>query len=487
MAKFTVTKGLDMVFNGESLIGVAGATHRIPDAHYNDFIAKFVTNKDSTHPLYPLPGLTWLVDDEIGAVGGGTPSDSVVGGTTFGISSSAGTATAYSRGDHGHGTPTDPVPAHAAAGDPHTAYALDTDLTTHEGAADPHAGYRLESADHTHASTGLQAGTIDHGVLTGLTDDDHTQYQRESEKGAANGYASLGADGLVPQEQLGTGTQDGTKFLRDDGTWAVTSGTGAPTDADYLVGTAHAGLSAEIVVGTSPGGELGGTWGSPTVDTTHSGSSHAGVVSTHEAAADPHTVYLKESDFDDIDFLVGTATGFTAAEIVVGTAPGGELGGTWASPTVDATHSGSAHHTQAHTVTGADHTATGLTSGQIMQATGTASFAFAATTISRGGTVVSAAITAATNVIVWRAPFACTVTAVKGYRVGGTGATINARKNGASNHLSSALSLTSADTWMDGVAVSNTAYAAGDKLEIMVVTATGSPTQLAIQVDFTRP
>jgi hypothetical protein len=33
---------------------------------------------------------------------------------------------------------------------------------------------------------------------------------------------------------------------------------------------------------------------------------------------------------------------------VVGTTPGGELGGTWASPTVDATHSGSAHHTENH-------------------------------------------------------------------------------------------------------------------------------------------
>lgn len=46
------------------------------------------------------------------------------------------------------------------------------------------------------------------------------------------------------------------------------------TDANYLVGTAHLGLSAEIVVGTTPGGELGGTWASPTVDTTHSGSAH---------------------------------------------------------------------------------------------------------------------------------------------------------------------------------------------------------------------
>jgi hypothetical protein len=43
-------------------------------------------------------------------------------------------------------------------------------------------------------------------------------------------------------------------------------GGGAPADADYLVGTANGSLSAEIVVGTSPGGDLGGTWASPTVD-----------------------------------------------------------------------------------------------------------------------------------------------------------------------------------------------------------------------------
>lgn len=49
-----------------------------------------------------------------------------------------------------------------------------------------------------------------------------------------------------------------------------------------------------------------------------------------------------------VDFLVGTASAETTGEIVVGTTPGGELGGTWASPTVDATHSGSAHHTQSH-------------------------------------------------------------------------------------------------------------------------------------------
>lgn len=36
-----------------------------------------------------------------------------------------------------------------------------------------------------------------------------------------------------------------------------------------------------------------------------------------------------------IDALVGTATGTLSGEIVVGTSPGGELGGTWASPTID--------------------------------------------------------------------------------------------------------------------------------------------------------
>ena len=106
-------------------------------------------------------------------------------------------------------------------------------------------------------------------------------------------------------------------------------------------------------------------------------------------------------------------------------------------------------------------------------------------TPSRGGTVLSP--TGAINVIVWRAPYPCTVTNVRGYRVGGTGATINARRNGSSNHLSSDLSLSSADTWTDGGSVQNTAYAAGDKLEIMVASVTGSPTQVAIQVDFTRP
>uniref|UniRef100_A0A6M3M7J5 Uncharacterized protein n=1 Tax=viral metagenome TaxID=1070528 RepID=A0A6M3M7J5_9ZZZZ len=103
----------------------------------------------------------------------------------------------------------------------------------------------------------------------------------------------------------------------------------------------------------------------------------------------------------------------------------------------------------------------------------------------RGGTIVNTVdFLAAINSIVWYATCACVVTNVRGYRVGGTGATINARRNGADNHLASALSLTNADTWYDGGAVQNTVYEIGDKLEIMVVSVTGDITQIAIQIDF---
>jgi hypothetical protein len=93
-------------------------------------------------------------------------------------------------------------------------------------------------------------------------------------------------------------TAPGSAWILTDSTtgaavWVSTTTTGAvyaPTTADYLVGTAQAGLSAEIVVGTTPGGELGGTWASPTVDATHSGSAHLALGSTSStAAAGDHT------------------------------------------------------------------------------------------------------------------------------------------------------------------------------------------------------
>ncbi len=41
---------------------------------------------------------------------------------------------------------------------------------------------------------------------------------------------------------------------------------GAPVNATYLTTTANGTLTSEVVVGATPGGELGGTWAAPTVD-----------------------------------------------------------------------------------------------------------------------------------------------------------------------------------------------------------------------------
>ncbi len=90
------------------------------------------------------------------------------------------------------------------------------------------------------------------------------------------------------------------------------------------------------------------------------------------------------------------------------------------------------------------------------------------------------------NLVVWYAPFACTVTHVRGYRVGGSAAGINARRNhsGYLNHLSSTLALAE-DVWTDDSGVQNTSYAIGDWLEVMIVSQTGNPTQVVVQVEFT--
>lgn len=107
--------------------------------------------------------------------------------------------------------------------------------------------------------------------------------------------------------------------------------------------------------------------------------------------------------------------------------------------------------------------------------------------VSRGGTLfASGGLTTGGNIIVWRAPYSCTVTNVRGFRSGGSGATVNARRNGSATFLASNLSLTSADDWLDGGAVQNTALVAGDEVEMQVVTVTGSPTQVAVQIDMVR-
>lgn len=122
------------------------------------------------------------------------------------------------------------------------------------------------------------------------------------------------------QDMLDFKALDDDVTLRKEGGVLVGStgggGGGAPTDVDYLVGTASGDLSAEIVVGTSPAGELGGTWASPTVDTTHSGSSHATVQAAAEATA---AAALLAHTSDATDAHAGTAITNTPAGNVAAT------------------------------------------------------------------------------------------------------------------------------------------------------------------------
>lgn len=101
-----------------------------------------------------------------------------------------------------------------------------------------------------------------------------TEVQAISEKGAVNGYASLGAGGRVPVSQLGSGTPDGTKFLRDDGTFSAPGGGGASKDSivisgpgdvnvagyDILQVKVDAGASSPVVLLNGTPGQLVTIW-----------------------------------------------------------------------------------------------------------------------------------------------------------------------------------------------------------------------------------
>ena len=86
-------------------------------------------------------------------------------------------------------------------------------------------------------------------------------------------------------------------------------------------------------------GETAPSWKTTLDATTPAAVDAAGSPGTSLIYSHRDHVHPQDAALSAIDFLVGTATGELSAEIVVGTAPGGELGGTWASPTVDATHS----------------------------------------------------------------------------------------------------------------------------------------------------
>ena len=161
-----------------------------------------------------------------------------------------------------------------------------------------HKPVRVATTANITISTALNAGDTIDGVT--LAAGDRVLVKNQS-TGLQNGIYEAGAtparayDMLVGIQARGAfvyviaGTANGGKLFYNTNTTLPTidtdaltfsqfTGSGADLSAiDFLTATSHAELSAEIVVGTTPGGELGGSWGTPTVDDTHAGSNHHGV------------------------------------------------------------------------------------------------------------------------------------------------------------------------------------------------------------------
>lgn len=246
-------------------------THGTPA--YTDPVPAHVAAADP-HPVY----ITTAEHD----VTARHPAGSVVpvgtpGSSGFGDTAAPGVATTLAAADHRHQREANPVPAHEAAADPHPIYVTipEHDDTNRHAAgtvipvANPSAsGFgdtiaggvaaELARADHRH---GREADPVPAHVAAA---DPHTGYQKESEKGAANGYAGLDASALVPTVRLGTGTAAAGVFLSGSREWVAVavaahaashaSGGSDPVDASYVSTTSGGTITnATLTVRSPPG------------------------------------------------------------------------------------------------------------------------------------------------------------------------------------------------------------------------------------------
>lgn len=127
------------------------------------------------------------------AGGQGTPSDTVVGEIGFSQSSTAGVATAYSRGDHTHGS------------EPHDSHANLTGVTAdqHHAQSHTHASHTGIGTDDHHAEVHAiggadHSGTLAHTALSSVTADQHHAQSHVLATGTA-----LGADHTISGANAG--------------------------------------------------------------------------------------------------------------------------------------------------------------------------------------------------------------------------------------------------------------------------------------------
>jgi hypothetical protein len=114
--------------------------------------------------------------------------------------------------------------AHAVAGADHTAAGLSVGQVLRASGATTFAWAAITDADLPSTiarDAEVTTAVSDHAALA----DPHTGYQKESEKGAASGYADLDTTTKVPTAEMGTGTANAGNFLRGDRSWAAPTAT----------------------------------------------------------------------------------------------------------------------------------------------------------------------------------------------------------------------------------------------------------------------
>lgn len=95
-------------------------------------------------PATGTPQGNFLKDDGTWAVaGGGTPSSTVTVGSVFGLTTNTGSSGDYSRGDHQHGTPVNPITDHESS---YNHALLHANTLDHANTNDPTSGEKLALA-----------------------------------------------------------------------------------------------------------------------------------------------------------------------------------------------------------------------------------------------------------------------------------------------------------------------------------------------------
>jgi hypothetical protein len=109
---------------------------------------------------------------------------------------------------------------------------------------------------------------------------------------------------------------------------------------------------------------------------------------------------------------------------------------------------------------------------------------------SRGGVFfdaggIAGTYATASSLVIWRAPFACNASQICAYRVTGSTALINVKRNGG-NLLTASYTIANTGSWNVLTALQSSSFSIGDKLEITLISSSGYPTQVAIQIDMQR-